>query len=945
MKDRSHLPGLIGFLLAALLSLGAAVGVILGVEQYAQVTRDLPAPETLRTLLDPAVGSLLIPTRIVDRSGQNELWRFENPKILTRRYTPITDGSLFFFSEVPEPLILATVAALDPDYLERPEGFLPCLLDSNADPIPEILVDELLLWQENNHPYREIRRNLLSSQVVARYGRKKVLEWFLNSAYYGNSVYGAAQAADYYFGKDLSDLDLSESAMMAAVGAFPALNPLDAAPAARENQAEVLDKMAAAGFITSDQAVNAAREKLVYADSDPSASPPQPAFVDLIIQEAAQSIPAERLLRGGFLIVSTIDSQLQAELKCTLDIMAERVRGRQPELSSDCAAGRLLPKYTGPEFNSDTTLEINLAMLDPVRGELIGLAGLSSTGQDLTVDQPRPPGSLVTPFIYLSDFTQGFEPASLVWDIPLAENEADVDILHPGCSGDCEFLGPVNIRTALVNDLLSPARQSLTIQGKGRLRSTLSQFGFSLEEGDCQDCPVFSESPDLKMLDILQGYGVFANQGVLTGRASGTSTLEFEPLTVLRLEDTAGMEYQMSAPLEERKIINEELAYLVAQTLSDSTAWLDPQAREFYRIGKPAGVKLGYVPDGSSLWTVGFTPDFVVGAWAGLFGGENQENWDLSDISSSLWRAITQYASREEADSGWDIPPGIISEDVCYPSGELPTEYCPRVVREFFIEGYEPLVADMLYQALEVNRETGLLASVFTPADRIEEMIFLNIPPKAQTWAAETNLPRPPTLYDLQAPDPQPDGLELISPENLSFVRDQVWITGSIPEEDFLTARLQYGAGLNPHSWLQIGEELSSPVTSGYLGTWDTSSLEEGIYALQLVLIKKGQEIEKTSLLVSVDNTPPEIILVTDLTAVIPYQGEKELLLEVQFKNSSEIDQVVFRMDGQQLSSRKIKPFLTLWPLELGEHHLLVTARDQAGNRSELEADFTVIRE
>ncbi|MEJ2412027.1 MAG: hypothetical protein P8Y34_03390, partial [Anaerolineales bacterium] len=619
--------------------------------------------------------------------------------------------------------------------------------------------------------------------------------------------------------------------------------------------------------------------------------------------------------------------------------------GRQPDLASGCAAGRLLPKYSGPVLNSDTVLEIDLAMLDPIRGELIGLAGLSSAGQNLTVDQPRNPGSLVTPFIYLNDFTQGFEPASLVWDIPLAENEADSDTLHPGCSGDCEYLGPVSIRTALVNDLLSPARQSLTIQGRGRLRSTLSQFGFSLEEAGCQDCPVFPESPDLKMLDVLQGYGVFANHGVLAGRASGISTLEFQPLTVLRIEDTGGKEYQMAAPLEERKIISEELAYLAVQTLSDSTAWLDPQAREFYRIGKPAGVKLGYVPDGSSFWTVGFTPDFVVGAWAGLSEGENQENLDLTGVSSSLWRAITQYASREVPDSGWDMPPGIITQDVCYPSGELPTENCPRVVREFFIEGYEPLVADTLYQALEVNRETGLLASVFTPADRIEEKIFLKIPPKAQTWAAETNLPRPPTLYDLQAPDPQPDGLELISPENLSFVRDRVWITGSIPEEDFLTARLQFGAGLNPHSWLQIGEELRSPVNGGYLGTWDTSGLEEGIYALQLVLIKTGQEIEKTSLLVSVDNTPPEIILVTDLTGNISYQIGKDLLLEVQFQNSSEIDQVVFRMDGQQLASRKVEPFLTLWPLELGEHHLLVTARDQAGNRSELEVDFNVTRE
>ncbi len=946
LNRRSNPLGLIGFLFAALLSLLGAAGVILGVNRYVEVTQDLPAPEGLEALLDPASGSLLVPTRIVDRTGQSELWRFENPLIQSRHYASITDGQMFFYSEMPEPLILATIAALDPDYLARPEAFLPCLLDTSPDPVPENLVDHLLLWGEADHPYHDIRLNLLSSQVVAHYGRKKVLEWYLNSAFYGKEIYGAAQAAQFYFGKDLPDLDLSESAMLAAVGAFPALNPLDAALAAQENQAEILDKMSEAGFITSSQAASAAREKLVYADPQQAVDAVQPAFIDLVLQEASQTVPLERLLRGGFLIVSTLDSRFQNELDCTLKIMLERVQGQQPQLDPACEAARLLPKYDGPELSAADPLEVDLAMLDPVSGELIALAGLNSADRSPTVDQPRLPGSLVTPFIYLNSFTQGFEPASLVWDIPLPELELDSEALHPGCRDDCQFLGPVNIRTALVNDLLSPARQSLTAQGSSQLRSTLALFGFSLQGEACPECAVFPEGSPLTLVDILQGYGVFANQGVLTGRISGGSGLEFQPTSVLRIENAAGALYQISAPLEERKIISEELSYLVTHTLSDQEAWLDPQARDFYSIGKPAGVKVGYVPGGSSGWAVGFTPDLVVGAWAGLLREGSGEKPDTTGIASSLWRAVTQYAAREEADQGWAMPSGIITRDVCYPSGELPTEYCPRVVREVFIDGYEPLVADTLYQALEVNKETGQLASVFTPAERIEERVFLKVPPKAQAWAEEAGIASPPSLYDLEAPEKPADGLALLTPTNLSFVRGRVWISGSIPEQDFLSARLQYGAGINPQSWLQIGDDISSPVSQGYLGSWDTTDLEEGIYALQLVLIKEDQEIEKASLLVSVDNTPPEIILITDLSGgEVPYTRGKDLLLEVQFKNNSEIDQVQFRVDGQLLASRRVAPYLTLWPLALGDHQLLVTARDQAGNQAELEIDFSVVQE
>lgn len=945
-KYRSNPLGLIGFLLAALLSIATAAGVIFGVNRYAEVTRDLPAPEGLEALLDPASGTLLEPTRIVDRSGQTELWRFENPLIRSRRYVSITDGQMFFYSDAPEPLILATVAAFDPEYLTRPEGFLPCLLDSSPDPIPEILVGELLLWQESGHPYQEIRLELLSSQVVARYGRKKLLEWYLNSAYYGKGVYGAAQAAQFYFGKDLRDLDLSESAMLAAVSAFPALNPLDAAQAAQEKQAELLEKMSEAGYISSSQAASASRKQLVYADPDLSSQALQPAFIDLILKEATQTIPTERLLRGGYLIISTLDSRYQAELECTLDFMLERIQGKQPPLDPACEAARLLPKYDGPFIPAADQLEVDLAMLDPVSGQLIALAGQDTDGGPLTVSQPRLPGSLVTPFIYLNSFTQGFEPASLVWDIPLAERELDSELMHPGCRGECQFLGPVNVRTALVNDLLSPARQFLDTQGTSQLRSTLALFGFSLQDQDCSDCAVFPEGSTLSLVDLLQGYGVFANQGILTGRMSGPSNLAFQPISVLRLEDAAGATVQISAPVQERKIISEELAYLVTNTLSDQDAWSDPQAREFYSIGKPAGVKVGYVAGGKSGWTVGYTPDLVIGAWAGLPGDEDGETLDAAGISSSLWRAATQYAVREDPGRGWEIPPGIITRDVCYPSGDLPSENCPRVVREIFIEGYEPQVADTLYEALEVNKETGQLASVFTPAERIEERVYLNIPPRARAWAEEAGITGAPTLYDLAAPDQQPGELALSTPENLSFVRGRVWISGTIPEEDFFSARLQYGAGINPRSWLQIGGEISSPVAEGYLGSWDTAGLEEGVYALQLVLIKQDQAIEKVSLLVSVDNTPPEIILITDLSGgEIPYESGKELLLEVRFKNNSEIDQVEFRLDGQLLASRRVAPYVIPWKLEMGGHQLQVTARDQAGNNSELEIDFSVVRD
>jgi len=945
-KDRSNPLGMIGFLLAGLVSMLVSIGLIYGVGRYGEITKDLASPAVLESLLDPISGSLLEPTQLLDSSGTRVLWRFENSAVENRRYLAITDGDSLFFSEVPESLILATLAAVDPDYFQRPDSFLAGIFDSNPDPVSETLVKDLLLWHEVDHPYYEIRLRLLADQIVAEYGRAKVLEWYLNSAYFGNQIYGAAQAAEFYFGKDAVDLSLSESAMLAAVSSFPALNPLDAPTAARDNQSKILDDMVEAGYISSGEANRAASAKLIYADPKSDQDPDLPPYVPYLLSQAGDSIPEDRLLRGGFKIITTLDGELQDELTCVLEIMVQRVYGQDPQRNPDCEAARLLPRYNGPFLEAGDDLEMDLVVYDPRNGQLLAMAGFRGQGDHASLEKPRDPGSLITPYLYLNAFRQGFGPASLVWDIPLPESDLAAADLHPGSGGEAAYLGPVSMRTALLNDLLSPARQLQESQGPPLLRSTLGLFGFSLPSTNL-DTPSVLEYPALEMLDLVQGFGVFVNRGYLTGRIHNIKGQEVEPDGILRLDDLTGREFSGIDLKVEKKVVSEELVYLINHVLSDQDAWLDPRIADVFRIGRPTGVKTGYVSGSQSGWVIGYTPQIVVGTWTGgLESSQVGKGIDPVLISANVWRAITQYVSQDRIVAGWEMPPGIITEDVCYPSGALPTGFCPRVVREVFIQGNEPLGLDELYQALEVNRETGLLASVFTPASQIEERVYLNVPPLAKSWAADAGVEIPPVVYDLGMGDRDQGSLKLTAPDNLSFVQGKVRIYGSIPEEGFDSARLQFGEGLNPHSWLQIGADINSPGEDRYLGTWDTSELEEGIYALQLVVILENQQIRKRSLVVSVDNTAPEIILITDLSGgEVAYQWGKDLLFEVRFTNPSELKTVEFILDGETLSSRRVGPFVHPWRMTLGEHELIVIAEDQAGNLEELEVNFSVVRE
>ena len=280
--------------------------------------------------------------------------------------------------------------------------------------------------------------------------------------------------------------------------------------------------------------------------------------------------------------------------------------------------------------------------------------------------------------------------------------------------------------------------------------------------------------------------------------------------------------------------------------------------------------------------------------------------------------------------------------DVCYPSGMLPTESCPKIIREPFIVGNDPLEIDSLYQVVEVNRETGLLASVFTPAEKIEERVFLTIPEVAVDWSLEAGIKNPPEIYDLDISDMKEEGFSISQPENFSIVRGIVSIKGSTPEDDFLSARLQVGEGMNPRSWLQIGPDFVSPVKNVQLTRWDTTNLNDGIYAIQFVLIREGRQVDKVSLVISVDNTPPVLTLITDYSnQQIPYEVGKELLFQIE--NNSEIKKVDVYLDSKLLSSRNTPPYVFPWLITLGDHDLRIVAFDQANNKGELNISFQVV--
>jgi hypothetical protein len=209
-----------------------------------------------------------------------------------------------------------------------------------------------------------------------------------------------------------------------------------------------------------------------------------------------------------------------------------------------------------------------------------------------------------------------------------------------------------------------------------------------------------------------------------------------------------------------------------------------------------------------------------------------------------------QLASQNPSRDGWVIPADVSVINVCDPSGMLPTADCPNLVSEVFLNGNEPIQPDTMYRKYSVNRETGLLATVFTLPQLIEERVYLVVPSDARSWAEGAGLDIPPSNYDVIQSPRFDETVNIISPALFSEVSGEVEIRGTAAGADFVSYRLLIGQGLNPREWIQIADG-NEPVTNGLLADWDTSGLN-GLYALQLQVVRADQRVDTAIIQVTV---------------------------------------------------------------------------------------------
>ncbi len=959
----------------AIISLSTATAVIVtfiggGIalsQAYSNYVADLPAADTLQAAFSSSNNEFFQTTKLYDRTGTQLLYEVIDPRAGDRQWLGI--------DKIPKYFIQATIAIEDKTFYDNPgydlEGIARAFVSNlrggsvqGGSTITQQLVKNVIIPpdQRAEKSYdRKLREVLIAAEVTKRYGKDQILEWYLNTNFYGNLAYGVDAAARVYFGKSASDLDLAESALLAAIPQFPALNPLDAPGDAKHRQELVLEAMMRDGYITPAQAQAAKAEDVLghLQSFNQRFDIRAPHFSFLVINELIQQVGPELAFRGGLKVITSIDLNLQDQAECVTRTQIARLSGADPSLiipadaGLPCDAAANLPPLRAADAGVDHNVSnASVVVIDPRTGEILAMVGSLDYWNDaiagrfnVAADGRRQPGSSFKPFTYLTAFSQGYTPSTMVLDVRTAYPQETGAPYVPE-NYDRQFHGPVSLRIALARSYNIPAVEMMNRVGVENVIRTAHRMGINTldRESNYYGLALTLGGGEVSLLDMTYAYSVMANYGRMAGQpvpetARRTGYRALDPVSILRIEDSRGKPLFNYEP-QTQQVLSEQLAYLITNVLSDEQARIGafghPNPLE---LDRPAAAKTGTTNDFVDNWTLGYTPQIAAGVWVGNTDSAPMEKVTGLTGAAPIWHAIMKYAVANIPPEGWSEPPGLSHLTVCYPSGLLPTRDCQSAVNEIFIAGTEPNAYDNIWQSFQVNRDTGKLATVFTPPELVEQKVFEILPPEAADWVREAGLPQPPVEYDTIYTPPEASGNVVIaSLAPFSYIHGTAPITGTVKAEDFSFFRVQFGPGLNPTEWTQIGGDRGEQIESGDLQTWDTNGLN-GLYTVQLLVVKNDQTFETATVQVTVDNTPPTVKLIAptqnqEFTAGV----DESVIVQPDAADNLSLAYVEIFVDDKKVETTTVAPFTYRWKLgATGAHTIYIRAVDAAGNEAESE--------
>lgn len=466
---------------------------------------------------------------------------------------------------------------------------------------------------------RKLQEIGLAHDLTILFSKEELLEIYLNLVNYGHQAYGPEAASQVYFGKSAIDLNWAEATILAGVPQQPAAYDLFSNfEAAKERQRVVLDLLVRHEMLSQVEADAVFGEEILLIGSSQKKDLLAPHFV-FYVEKALEEQMAEALgievgrwemRRSGMHIITTLDMPMQwlaeLELQKWIDRVGEAYRMTNGALVAiQPQTGELLAMVGGVDFNEEDAGQVNLST------------------------SLRQPGSSFKPILYATALGEDMiSPATVIWDTPTSFTVGMGHVYVPR-NYDRKFHGPVTVRTALANSYNVPAVKLLATLGNEHLVAKAKEFGITsfTREPNSYGLSISLGAAEVSLLELTNAFRTFANQGLYS-----------EPRFALFMVDDLGR-YRSTPEVERKRIISPEVAFLVADILSDNQARKPAFGlNSSLNLSMPAAAKTGTTTNFKDNWTVGFTRYLVAGVWTG--NSDGQTMWGNSGAAGAapLWR-------------------------------------------------------------------------------------------------------------------------------------------------------------------------------------------------------------------------------------------------------------------------------------------------------------------
>ncbi len=520
--------------------------------------------------------------------------------------------------EIPDVLIKATLATEDRRFFSHfgidIVGTFRAMVENaraggvvqGGSSLTQQLAKNLFLSNERTLG-RKIKEAYLALWLEANLTKQEILKLYLDRAYMGGGVFGVTAAAEFYFNKNVRELTLAESAMLAGLYKAPTkYAPHVNLPAARARANEVLTNMVQAGLLTEGQVIGARRNPAIAVDRSQDQLPEY--FLDWALEEVkklARRNPA--LARDRIVTVrTTLDPALQRQADLAVEATL-RDNAKARDVGS-AALAAMVPD-----------------------GAVVAMVGGRSYGDsqfNRAVNALRQPGSAFKPFVYMAAFMNGYSKDSIVPDRPIT-----IGGWSPRNYGR-SYRGPVSLKVALTKSINTvPVRLAQAI-GRDKIVETAYAMGITNELKISKSLPLGAS--DVSVLDMTASYSTFANGGQ---KATPYAIVEVKNSdgTVLYNRDRDEMEAPRVLPANKVEEMNEILVNVV-EAGTGRRARID---------GVVAAGKTGTTSAYRDAWFVGYTGNFTAAVWFGNDDFTSTRRVTGGSLPAMTWQAFMDYAHRD----------------------------------------------------------------------------------------------------------------------------------------------------------------------------------------------------------------------------------------------------------------------------------------------------------